>query len=58
MIGDGSATTRTGLGAMVVSQVGFDAFPSFDTLAPVPEPETWALMAMGLSLVGWAARRR
>ena len=28
------------------------------TLAPVPEPETWALMLAGLGLVGWMARRR
>ena len=28
------------------------------TLAPVPEPETWALMLAGLGLVGWVARRR
>jgi PEP-CTERM motif len=25
---------------------------------PVPEPETWALMLLGLAIVGWAARRR
>ena len=27
-------------------------------LAPVPEPETWALMLAGLIGVGWAARRK
>jgi len=26
--------------------------------APVPEPETWAMLMAGLGLVGWAARRR
>lgn len=26
--------------------------------APVPEPETWAMLLAGLGLVGWAARRR
>lgn len=25
---------------------------------PVPEPETWAMMAVGLGLVGWVAARR
>jgi 3-phytase len=28
------------------------------TLAPVPEPETWAMLLAGLGLVGWMARRR
>lgn len=28
------------------------------TLAPVPEPETYAMMLAGLALVGFAARRR
>jgi len=28
------------------------------TLAPVPEPENWALMASGLALMGFVARRR
>src|SRR5262245_37975490 len=26
--------------------------------APVPEPETYAMLAMGLAVVGWASRRR
>lgn len=29
-----------------------------DLVAPVPEPETYALMALGLGVVGWWARRR
>lgn len=28
------------------------------TLAPVPEPGTWALLAAGLAVVGGIARRR
>ncbi|RPI47354.1 MAG: PEP-CTERM sorting domain-containing protein [Betaproteobacteria bacterium] len=28
------------------------------TLAPVPEPETYALMLAGLGMVGWMSRRR
>jgi hypothetical protein len=27
-------------------------------LPPVPEPETWALMVLGVGLVGTVARRR
>lgn len=30
----------------------------FNNLAPVPEPETWAMLLAGLGLVGFAARRR
>ncbi len=28
------------------------------TTAPVPEPETWALLGLGLAAVGWRTRRR
>lgn len=31
---------------------------TFFTLAPVPEPQTYALMLAGLGVLGWAARRR
>ena len=27
-------------------------------VAPIPEPETYALMLAGLGVLGWAARRR
>ncbi len=27
-------------------------------VSPVPEPETWAMMAMGLGIMGWVGRRR
>jgi hypothetical protein len=29
-----------------------------DVAAPVPEPETYALMLAGLGVLGWASRRR
>jgi PEP-CTERM motif len=28
-----------------------------DVAAPVPEPETYAMLALGLAVVGWSARR-
>jgi hypothetical protein len=31
---------------------------SFEPTAPIPEPETYALMLAGLGLVGWMAKRR
>lgn len=37
------------------------AFPGGEIrgfLQPIPEPQTWALMAAGLALVAWASRRR
>ena len=41
----------TGLGVLADGTVVFSA-------APVSEAETWALMAVGLGALGWAARRR
>jgi hypothetical protein len=31
---------------------------SFESTAPIPEPETYALMLAGLGVVGWMAQRR
>lgn len=56
---DGVLSTFTQLGDTI--GLGADARMSI-TLefagVPVPEPQTWALMALGLGLVGAAARRR
>lgn len=37
-------------GAWLTSKAGF--------LAPIPEPETWAMLLAGLGLMGWRTRRR
>lgn len=59
VIGDGSGSTLTGWGSMIVHGVSIDTAPSFDTLqTTVPEPSAWALMIGGLGLVGGALRRR
>lgn len=34
------------------------AYASSSVQAPIPEPETYALMMLGLGLVGWATKRR
>jgi len=38
--------------------VGGGEIRGFLHLAPVPEPETYALMLVGLGAIGWAAKRR
>jgi hypothetical protein len=43
----------------VQSGLYFDVTTSGATTKPsVPEPESYALMGLGLAAVGWAARRR
>jgi hypothetical protein len=57
LLGGGFLTaTIMGDGSLSVSEVGFA--PTVLTAAPVPEPETYAMMLAGLGLVGFAARRR
>ena len=45
-----------------VAGKSYDSFfyyrPTSLSIAPVPEPETWAMMLLGLGVVGYAARRR
>lgn len=44
-------------GDFSVGNIGDNLFVNY-TPVVVPEPSTWALLTMGLSLVGWVARRR
>ena len=41
-----------------VSYVALDNINYVPATAPIPEPETYALMLGGLAVIGWAARRR
>ncbi|MCA1926692.1 MAG: PEPxxWA-CTERM sorting domain-containing protein [Thiobacillus sp.] len=53
-----TGTTIAGYGAIGT----MSGFPVSQVItlatAPVPEPETWAMLLAGLGLVGWPARRR
>ena len=51
-----TGTTVAGYGS-VGTMSGFPLFQTI-TAAPVPEPETYAMLLAGLGLVGWAVRRR
>jgi len=59
-----TAGSRVGEFTNVVGPSGWIIQPAYDgdsltfTVAAIPEPQTYALMAAGLALVGWAARRR
>lgn len=51
----------TGITSLVfTNEPGIDAFETanFSVLAPVPEPETYALMLAGFGVLGWLSRRR
>jgi hypothetical protein len=50
--------TRLDTGITASTSSGFDVINGFPAAAPVPEPETYAMMLAGLGLLGFAARRR
>lgn len=51
-----TASGPAGYSGMDIDNVAMAGLPP--VLAPVPEPETWALMIAGLAMVGRLARRR
>ncbi len=57
--GDVTGSQGGFLGGGSVSYFGsFFTTPATVVAAPVPEPGTYALLALGLAAVGWASRRR
>jgi len=49
----GGQATGTGLGGLIPS----GAYTVAAVTVPVPEPETWAMLMIGLGLVGWKFRQ-
>jgi hypothetical protein len=45
-------------GILCCEETGLDNFITIGVSPPIPEPSTYALMAMGLGFLGWFARRR
>ena len=54
-INDSSFTNSLGIGSFFVSSAGNSIFLNF---TPMPEPSTWAMIAVGLGLTAFAAWRR
>lgn len=57
VVGDGSGSTRTGVGSMTFRAPVFDnAAGPVPPVGAVPEPATWAMLIVGFGLVGGAMR--
>lgn len=57
LIVSGSVSGSTSYAAGPVGYIGLLATTG-GVAAPVPEPETYAMLVLGLAIVGWTARRR
>lgn len=58
VIGDGSGSNPSGVGAMTVSAIGYDSAPVADAFQTVAEPATGMLALAGLTMTGFLGRRR
>jgi hypothetical protein len=62
LVGDDSGSSPSGTGSMRISAVSFDSATLVSDLpnltSGVPEPENWAMLLSGFSLIGLLARRR
>jgi hypothetical protein len=51
-------TVSHDLGFTAAQSAAMQGFAAQAITQAIPEPETYALMAMGMAVVGWVARRR
>lgn len=58
VIGDGSGSTPTGTGSMLIDRVVFDTAPTMNNLASVPVPAAAWLLGSGLLGLAGVARRK
>ena len=58
LVVSGLVTKGKGWDDILPLPVGYAGSLTANAVAPVPEPETYAMLLMGLGTVGWIARRR